>query len=101
MLNGVALLAISQHPRFGAGARGLGRYAGLLIGSGAAVFSSSIFLLLLDRPRSASLHLTAWATSDGQLCRFRFLGPVTRKHRLFELHCIDSKVLIERRGLTM
>jgi len=62
MVNGVALLAISQHPRFGlglSGGKGAPRYAGMLIGVGAITFSGSIFLLLLDRSR------------------FRFLGPVT------------------------
>lgn len=60
--NGVALLAISQHPKFGNASnttRGLPKYAGALIGTGAVLFSGSIFLLLLDR------------------ARFRFLGPVT------------------------
>lgn len=54
IMNGVALLAISQHPKFGSNAlttKGLGRYAGALIGGGALVFSGSIFLLLLDRAR--------------------------------------------------
>lgn len=52
--NGVALLAISQHPKFGNASnatRGLPRYAGALIGTGAVLFSGSIFMLLLDRAR--------------------------------------------------
>ena len=96
MLNGVALLAISQHPRFGAGARGIGRYAGLLIGSGAAVFSGSIFLLLLDRPRSAltvsdrfgRVLMVSYADSA-------FWDQSRVSMDLFELHCIGSKVLME------
>ena len=52
IMNGVALLAISQHPRFGSTTRGFGKYAGALIGGGALVFSGSIFLLLLDRQKS-------------------------------------------------
>jgi uncharacterized membrane protein YgdD (TMEM256/DUF423 family) len=52
--NGVALLAISQHPKFGnvtTATKGLPRYAGALIGTGAVLFSGSIFLLLLDRAK--------------------------------------------------
>lgn len=53
LANGVALLAISQHPRFGNAktTRGFAKYAGALIGTGAVLFSGSIFLLLLNRPR--------------------------------------------------
>lgn len=42
--NGLALLAISQHPRFG---RRGGSWAPALIGTGAALFSGSIFALVL------------------------------------------------------
>lgn len=59
--NGVALLAISQHPKFGnlsnGTTRGLPRYAGALIGTGAVLFSGSIFLLLLDRAKCVLVSL--------------------------------------------
>ncbi|KAL7412362.1 DUF423-domain-containing protein [Mrakia frigida] len=54
-VNGVALLAISLHPRFG-----VHKFAGPLIASGVTIFSGSIWGLVLDREK-----------------RFRFLGPIT------------------------
>lgn len=76
MVNGVALLAISQHPRFGlglSGGKGAPRYAGMLIGAGAITFSGSIFLLLLDRSRwvahgGALLLTAAVALTFAALC---------------------------------
>ncbi|KAF8516212.1 hypothetical protein BU17DRAFT_51192 [Hysterangium stoloniferum] len=55
IFNGVALLAISMHPRFS-----VHRFAGPAIGIGALVFSGSIWALTLDHGR-----------------RFKWLGPVT------------------------
>ncbi|KAJ3491045.1 hypothetical protein NLI96_g1011 [Meripilus lineatus] len=54
IFNGIALLVVSQHPRFG-----VHRFAGPAIGIGAALFSGSIFFLTFTRDR------------------FRWLGPVT------------------------
>jgi len=54
IFNGIALLAISLHPRFAAH-----RFAGPAIAAGGLVFSSTIFALTLSRDR------------------FRFLGPIT------------------------
>ncbi|KDQ20820.1 hypothetical protein BOTBODRAFT_101216 [Botryobasidium botryosum FD-172 SS1] len=54
IFNGIALFAISLHPRFAAH-----RFAGPAIAAGGLVFSSSIFVLTLNRDR------------------FRFLGPIT------------------------
>ncbi|KAK4055478.1 hypothetical protein OIV83_000024 [Microbotryomycetes sp. JL201] len=49
ILNGAALLAISQHPTHGK------RLPGLLIATGTAMFSGSIFALLLYRERMGAL----------------------------------------------
>ncbi|CEL52747.1 UPF0382 membrane protein [Rhizoctonia solani AG-1 IB] len=54
IFNGVALLAVSLHPRFSTH-----RFAGPAIALGAALFSGSVYALVLDRDR------------------LRFLGPVT------------------------
>ncbi|CDZ97737.1 Predicted small membrane protein [Phaffia rhodozyma] len=54
-LNGIALMAVSLHPRFGYHA-----WAGRLIAGGTLLFSGSIFGLVLDREK-----------------KFRFLGPIT------------------------
>ncbi|KIJ38459.1 hypothetical protein M422DRAFT_176592, partial [Sphaerobolus stellatus SS14] len=55
IMNGLALLAISLHPRFS-----VHRFAGPAIGVGALVFSGSIWALTLDREK-----------------KFRWLGPIT------------------------
>ncbi|KAF8603972.1 DUF423-domain-containing protein [Ceratobasidium sp. AG-I] len=52
--NGIGLLAISAHPRFS-----VHRFAGPAIAIGTALFSGSVFTLVLNRDR------------------FKFLGPVT------------------------
>ncbi|CAL1695345.1 unnamed protein product [Somion occarium] len=54
VFNGLALLLVSLHPRFAAH-----RFAGPAIGIGAALFSGSIFTLILAKDR------------------FKWLGPVT------------------------
>ncbi|KAG8856483.1 hypothetical protein FRB91_000764 [Serendipita sp. 411] len=54
IFNGIALLAISMHPRFGKHA-----FAAPAIFLGSTIFSGSIALLVLNRER------------------FRFLGPIT------------------------
>lgn len=54
IFNGLALLAVSMHPRFSAH-----RFAGPAILSGAIIFSGSILALVAGKPH------------------FRFLGPVT------------------------
>lgn len=46
LFNGVALLAVSMHPRFGRHV-----WAGPLIAAGTAVFSGSIWGLVLDREK--------------------------------------------------
>ncbi|CAE6457391.1 unnamed protein product [Rhizoctonia solani] len=53
-INGVALLAISQHPKFSTH-----RFAGPAIALGTALFSGSIYLLILNKEK------------------FKFMGPVT------------------------
>ncbi|KAM0789027.1 hypothetical protein ACM66B_003093 [Microbotryomycetes sp. NB124-2] len=57
IMNGAALLAISQHPTHGK------RLPGLLIATGTAMFSGSIFALLLYRERMGGLS--------------KIVGPVT------------------------
>ncbi|ESK98298.1 duf423 domain-containing protein [Moniliophthora roreri MCA 2997] len=54
VFNGLGLLAISLHPRFA-----VHRFAGPAIALGGAVFSTTIFALVLNRDR------------------FKFLGPIT------------------------
>jgi len=54
MFNGIALLILSMHPRFG-----VHKFAGPAIAVGAAVFSGSVYALVLDKPR------------------FKLLGPAT------------------------
>ncbi|PVG04604.1 hypothetical protein CPB86DRAFT_777887 [Serendipita vermifera] len=54
IFNGIALLVISSHPRFGYHA-----FAGPAILAGASIFSGSIMALVLNRDR------------------FKFLGPIT------------------------
>ncbi|KAJ7361632.1 hypothetical protein DFH08DRAFT_380103 [Mycena albidolilacea] len=54
IFNGLALLLLSLHPRFSTH-----RFAGPAVAAGAALFSGSVWALVLDRER------------------FRFLGPVT------------------------
>ncbi len=51
IFNGVALLAISMHPRFGRHA-----FAGPAILSGATIFSSTIMALVLNRDRCVALY---------------------------------------------
>lgn len=46
IFNGIALLVISQHPRFG-----VHKFAGPAVGIGAVLFSGSIFLLTFTRER--------------------------------------------------
>ncbi|CAE7098299.1 unnamed protein product [Rhizoctonia solani] len=60
MINGVALMAISLHPKFSTH-----KIAGPAIALGGALFSGSIYLLIFKREQ------------------FRFLGPVTPLGGLF------------------
>ncbi|KAG8966081.1 hypothetical protein FRC03_012565 [Tulasnella sp. 419] len=50
IMNGVALLAISQHPRFS-----VHKFAGPAIAFGATLFSGTIFALVLNRDTSRSI----------------------------------------------
>lgn len=54
MFNGVSLLAISLHPRFGA-ARGRLAFPSLAIAAGTLMFSGSIFPLVLAREKMGKI----------------------------------------------
>lgn len=72
-MNGVALLAISQHPRFAAH-----RFAGPAIAAGTTLFSLSIVALTLDRNTCVTWGIILpGMQSNRPVCRFKFLGPVT------------------------
>jgi uncharacterized membrane protein YgdD (TMEM256/DUF423 family) len=70
VFNGIALLAISLHPRFG-----IHKFAGPAILVGSSIFSGTVMALVLNRDRYPNnMQCTIqFLTID----RFRFLGPIT------------------------
>ncbi|KAK4057802.1 hypothetical protein OIO90_001021 [Microbotryomycetes sp. JL221] len=73
IMNGAALLAISQHPQHGK------RLPGLLIATGTVMFSGSIFALLLYRERMGGLTKLVGPTTPlgGVLMIAGYLGLVS------------------------
>lgn len=73
VFNGLALMLISFHPRFA-----VHRFAGPAIAAGGAVFTGTIFGLVLARDKYAvCFHFLCAVAHCGSLTRFRWLGPIT------------------------